>query len=86
MAFTILPTVNSKIIVIEFIFAERIWHILHSHDGPILLGIQYRRPDHREISFIKSLDEEYLLFNEEVSGTLASYRGLRLKLFRVADL
>ena len=38
--------------------AERIWVIIHSDQGPILLGFSYRRPSYGEIKSIRSLKIE----------------------------
>ncbi len=49
---------------------ERAWYIVHSERGPILLGLQYRRPDRGEVESIESLYEEIGKFDGEAIFTV----------------
>ena len=49
---------------------ERAWHIVHSDRGPILLGLQYRRPDPGEVESIESLYDEVSKFDGDTIFTL----------------
>ena len=49
---------------------ERLWAIVHSDHGPVLLGVWYRPPCHREIASIKAPPDEVRPFVESVVHTL----------------
>ena len=49
---------------------ERSWHIVHSERGPILIGLQYRRPNKGERASIDSLYEEIQQFSDQAIYTV----------------
>jgi len=49
---------------------ERMWFLLHSHIGPILLCVWYRRPDKGEIASVVSLREECSCHKSRGLGTI----------------
>jgi hypothetical protein len=50
--------------------SERMWLLLHTSIGGILLGIWYRRPDRGEVLSISTLWEEYGRLKKESIGTI----------------
>ena len=50
--------------------AERLWHILHTSHGPVLLCIWYRPPAPGEVESIRSMITEWLDLSESVIGTI----------------
>jgi len=50
--------------------AERVWVLLHSDLGPILIGLWYRPPCYGEVGSIQSLDAELLKHGNNVLGTI----------------
>ena len=49
---------------------ERAWYIVHSERGPILFGLQYRRPNRGEVVSIESLYDEISKFDGEAIFTV----------------
>ena len=49
---------------------ERAWYIVHSDRGPILVGVQYRRPNKGEVASIESLYDEIGRFSEQAIYTI----------------
>ena len=50
--------------------AERVWVLLHSDLGPILIGLWYRPPCYGEVGSIQSLDAELAKHGSNVLGTI----------------
>ena len=50
--------------------AERSWHVFHSMQGPILLGIWYRPPCRNEVATIHSLSDEIDKFGSSCIGRI----------------
>ena len=49
---------------------ERAWYVVHSERGPVLIGLQYRRPDKGEVESIESLYEEMAQFDGQAIFTV----------------
>jgi hypothetical protein len=50
--------------------SERIWLIIHSDQGPFLLGVWYRPPDPGEVDSIVSLEAEWRQLSPNTMGTI----------------
>jgi hypothetical protein len=50
--------------------AERIWMVIHTDQGPFLLGVWYRPPDPGEVLSIESLEEEWRQLSSGAMGTI----------------
>jgi hypothetical protein len=50
--------------------SERSWHILHTHQGPLLVGLWYRPPCYGEIASITSLEQEWHTHSSNAVGTV----------------
>ena len=49
---------------------ERSWYIIHSDRGPVLFGLQYRRPARGEVDSIESLYEEIAKYDDQAIYTV----------------
>ena len=49
---------------------ERAWYIIHSDRGPVLFGLQYRRPNKGEIESIESLYDEIAKYDDQAIYTI----------------
>ena len=50
--------------------SERSWHLIHSVQGPLLLGVWYRPPNIGEVASVDSLVEEWSELESNAMGTL----------------
>ena len=49
---------------------ERSWHVIHADIGPILLGLNYRPPAKGDVSFVETLQEEFLARRDAHAATV----------------
>ena len=49
---------------------ERAWYMAHADQGPILVGVQYRRPKKGEVASIESLYDEVGKFSDQAIYTV----------------
>ena len=49
---------------------ERSWHLVHTAQGPVLLGVWYRPPCPGEVSSVDRLEQEWLRLSESALGTV----------------
>ena len=62
--------VDSCSVLLRSPSAERVWILMHTETGPVLISCWYRRPCHGEINSIVSLGEEWNSFAGQGIGTI----------------
>ena len=50
--------------------SERSWHLVHTAQGPVLLGLWYRPPNKGEVASVESLAQEWAELENNAVGTL----------------
>ena len=61
---------NNIVHIADSVDHERSWHILHTNQGPLLVGLWYRPPAYGEIASIDSLYNEWAQHSTEVVATI----------------
>ena len=62
---------SSSVVLLETsLVDERCWHIIHTTQGPYLLGVWYRPPQQGETDSIQRMEEEYVKHCSNVLGTI----------------
>ena len=62
---------SSSVVLLEkSALDERCWFLLHTEQGPYLLGIWYRPPNSGEVQSIMRMEQEYRKYRDTVVGTI----------------